>query len=275
MDLRARIEKAAEYIKEKSGFEPELGIILGTGLGSLGDYIDKVSVIDYADIPEFPVSTVFGHAGKLILGYLEGKRVVAMQGRFHYYEGYTMQEIAIPVRVMKQLGIKLLIASNACGGLNPDFKAGDIMIISDHINFMGTNPLIGPNLEDFGPRFPDMSEVYDKGIIELLEKVAASQGIKVHRGVYGAVSGPNYSTKAELSMMIKLGSDTVGMSTVPEAIVAKHCGLKVAGVSCITDMAIPDTMISPTHEEIVKVAESVKPRFVALIKQFVKEVQLQ
>jgi len=275
MDLRARIEKAAEYIKEKSGFEPELGIILGTGLGSLGDYIDKVSVIDYADIPEFPVSTVFGHAGKLILGYLEGKRVVAMQGRFHYYEGYTMQEITIPVRVMKQLGIKLLIASNACGGLNPSFKAGDIMVITDHINFMGTNPLIGSNLEDFGPRFPDMSEVYDKDIIELLEKVAASQGIKMHKGVYGAVSGPNYSTKAELSMMIKLGSDTVGMSTVPEAIVAKHCGLKVAGVSCITDMAIPDTMISPTHEEIVKVAESVKPRFVALIKQFVKEVQLQ
>lgn len=274
MDLRARIDKAAEYIKEKSGFEPEIGIILGTGLGSLGDYIEKVSVIDYADIPEFPVSTVFGHAGRLILGILEGKKVVAMQGRFHYYEGYTMQEVTIPVRVMKRLGIKLLVASNACGGLNPSFKAGDIMIITDHINFMGTNPLIGPNLEEFGPRFPDMSEVYDKGMAELLEKVAASQGIKVNKGVYGAVSGPNYCTKAELGMMIKLGSDTVGMSTVPEAIVARHCGLKVAGVSCITDMAIPDTMTAPTHEEIVKVAESVKPRFVSLIKQFVKEVQL-
>lgn len=274
MDLKSRIEKATEYIKEKSGFEPEIGIILGTGLGSLGDYIDEVSVIDYSDIPEFPISTVFGHAGRLILGYLEGKKVVAMQGRFHYYEGYTMQEITIPVRVMKQLGIKLLVASNACGGLNPSFKAGDIMIITDHINLMGTNPLIGPNLEDFGPRFPDMSEVYDKGMVKVLEKVAASQGIKVHNGVYGAISGPNYSTKAELSMMIKLGSDTVGMSTIPEAIVAKHCGLKVAGVSCITDMAIPDAMTAPTHEEIVKVAESVKPRFVSLIKQFVKEVQL-
>ncbi len=274
MDLRSRIEKAAEYIKEKSGFEPEIGIILGTGLGSLGDYIDEVSVIDYADIPEFPVSTVFGHAGRLILGTLEGKKVVAMQGRFHYYEGYTMQEVTIPVRVMKQLGIKLLIASNACGGLNPDFQAGDIMIITDHINLMGTNPLIGPNLDDFGPRFPDMSEVYDKGMIEILEKVAASQGIKVQEGVYGAVSGPNYSTKAELRMLIRLGSDTVGMSTVPEAIAARHCGLKVAGISCITDMAIPDTMVPPTHEEIVKVAESVKPKFVSLVKQFVKEVQL-
>ena len=274
MDLRARIEKATDYIKEKSGFKPEIGIILGTGLGSLGDYIDKVSVIDYSDIPEFPVSTVFGHAGRLILGILEGKKVVAMQGRFHYYEGYTMQEITMPVRVMKQLGIKLLVASNACGGLNPSFKAGDIMIINDHINFMGSNPLIGPNLEAFGPRFPDMSEVYDKGMVKILNKAAASQGIKVHNGVYGAISGPNYSTKAELGMMIKLGSDTVGMSTIPEAIVARHCGLKVAGVSCITDMAIPDTMTSPTHEEIVKVAESVKPRFVSLIKQFVKEVQL-
>jgi purine-nucleoside phosphorylase len=274
MELRERIERAAEYIREKSGFEPEIGIILGTGLGSLGDHIEKEAVIDYADIPGFPVSTVFGHAGRLILGMLEGKKVIAMQGRFHYYEGYSMQEITLPVRVMKQLGIKLLVASNAAGGLNPEFEAGDIMIIKDHINFMGTNPLIGPNFEDFGPRFPDMSEVYDKDLSELLEKVAASQGIKVHKGVYGAVSGPNYCTKAELTMMIRLGSDAVGMSTVPEAIVAKHCGLMVAGISCITDMAIPDTMTAPTHEEIVKVAESVKPKFTALVKQFVKEVQL-
>jgi purine-nucleoside phosphorylase len=274
MDLRARIGASAEYIKEKSGFEPEIGIILGTGLGSLGDFIEKVAVIEYSDIPEFPVSTVFGHAGRLILGYLEGKKVIAMQGRFHYYEGYTMQEVTIPVRVMKQLGIKLLVASNACGGLNPDFNAGDIMIITDHINFMGTNPLMGPNLDEFGPRFPDMSSVYDRDMIKVLEKVAAESGILIHKGIYGAVSGPNYSTKAELRMMIRLGSDTVGMSTVPEAIVAKHCGLKVAGISCITDMAIPDTMTAPTHEEIVRVAESVKPRFVTLVKQFIKEVQL-
>ncbi|HPA54398.1 MAG TPA: purine-nucleoside phosphorylase [Bacillota bacterium] len=274
MELRERIEKSTDFIRENSGFEPETGIVLGTGLGSLADYIDKEAVIDYKGIPEFPVSTVLGHEGRLILGRLEGKKVIAMQGRFHYYEGYTMQEVTIPVRVMKQLGIKLLVASNACGGLNPNFAAGDIMIITDHINFMGTNPLIGPNLEEFGPRFPDMSQVYDKELVELLEKIAASQGIRVHKGVYGAVSGPNYCTKAELSMMIKLGADTVGMSTVPETIAARHCGLKVAGVSCITDMAIPDTMTAPSHEEIVKVAESVKPRFVSLVKQFIKEVRL-
>lgn len=274
MSLLERIERATEYIKGKTGLEPEIGIILGTGLGSLADHIEKEAVIDYADIPGFPVSTVFGHAGKLILGRLEGKKVVAMQGRFHFYEGYSMQEITLPVRVMKRLGIKLLVASNAAGGLNPEFNAGEIMIIKDHINFMGTNPLIGPNYDEFGPRFPDMSEVYDRDLMELLEKAAASQGIKVHKGVYGAVSGPNYCTKAELRMMIKLGSDAVGMSTVPEAIVARHCGLKVTGISCITDMAIPDNMTPPTHEEIVRVAESVKPKFTAIVKQFVKEVQL-
>ncbi|MGE5632493.1 MAG: purine-nucleoside phosphorylase [Caulobacteraceae bacterium] len=274
MDLKGRIEKATDYIKSRIDFEPEIGIILGTGLGSLGDFIENSTVIDYADIPEFPVSTVFGHAGRLIIGMLEGKKVVAMQGRFHYYEGYTMQEITIPVRVMKMLGIKLLIASNACGGLNPAFKAGDIMVISDHINLMGSNPLLGPNLDEFGPRFPDMSEVYDRESIKLLERVADSLGFKIHKGTYGAVSGPNYSTKSELRMMIKIGCDTVGMSTIPEAIVARHCGLRVAGISCITDMAIPGIMVAPTHEEIVKVAESVKPRFVSLVKQFVKEVQL-
>lgn len=274
MELGKRIDTAAEYIKSKSGFEPEIGIILGTGLGSLGDQIEAVSIIDYSEIPEFPVSTVFGHAGRLIMGWLEGKKVIAMQGRFHFYEGYSMQEVTIPVRVMKKLGIKLLFASNAAGGLNPAFKAGDMMIITDHINLMGSNPLLGPNLEEFGPRFPDMSEAYDRDLVELLQKVAADKGIKVHKGVYGAISGPPYETKAELRMMIKLGFDTVGMSTIPEVITAKHCGLKVAGISCVTDMAIPDSMTAPSHEEIVKVAEEAKPKFMALVKQFVKEVQL-
>lgn len=272
--LRERIDIATRYIESKLDFKPEVGIVLGTGLGSLAEYIENPVVIEYADIPEFPVSTVFGHAGRLLIGTLEGKKVIAMQGRFHYYEGYTMQEITIPVRVMKKLGIKLLIASNACGGLNPAFKAGDIMIITDHINFMGSNPLLGPNLDEFGPRFPDMSEVYDKALVKKLEEAAQTLDIKVQKGVYSAVSGPNYATKAELSMLIRLGSDTIGMSTVPEAIIARHCGLKVVGVSCITDMAIPDTMTSPSHEEIVKVAESVKPKFVKLVKQFVKEVSL-
>jgi purine-nucleoside phosphorylase len=217
---------------------------------------------------------VFGHAGRMIFGQLEGKNVVAMQGRFHYYEGYTMQEVTLPVRVMKKIGVKTLVVSNACGGLNPAFAAGDIMLISDHINMIGTNPLIGTNLDEFGPRFPDMSQVYEKDYIKLMEDIAGKSGIKVHKGVYCAISGPNYLTKAELRMLITLGSDTVGMSTIPETIVAKHAGLKVLGISCITDMAIPDIMSAPSHEEIVKVAEGVKPRFVSLTKQFIKEVQI-
>lgn len=269
-----RINKAADFIKSKMQFEPEIGIILGTGLGSLGEHIENPTIVDYADIPEFPVSTVVGHAGRLIAGTLEGKKVLAMQGRFHYYEGYSMQDVTLPVRVMKKLGIKLLIVSNACGGLNPNFKAGDIMLITDHINLIGNNPLIGPNLEEFGPRFPDMSEVYSKELLRQLEEVATKMDIKVQKGIYCAISGPNYLSKAELTMLIRLGSDTVGMSTIPEAMVARHSGLKTVGISCITDMAIPDTMHSPTHEEIVAVAESVKPRFVSLVKQFVKEVRL-
>lgn len=269
-----RINKAADFISSKIDFKPEIGIILGTGLGSLAEYIENPIIIDYKDIPEFPVSTVVGHAGRLLIGNLEGKKVIAMQGRFHYYEGYSMQDITLPVRVMKILGIKLLIASNACGGLNPDFIAGDVMSITDHINMMGSNPLIGANLEEFGPRFPDMSEVYNKEYIDQLQNIAAIQNIRLKQGVYCAVSGPNYASKAELKMLIIIGADAIGMSTIPECMVARHSGLKVLGVSCITDMAIPDTMTSPSHEEIVKVAEGVKPKFVSLLKQFIKEVQL-
>jgi purine-nucleoside phosphorylase len=274
MKYLERINKASDFIKSQIDFQPEIGIILGTGLGSLAEYIENPIIIDYKDIPEFPVSTVVGHAGRLLLGTLEGKKVIAMQGRFHYYEGYTMQDITLPVRAMKVLGIKLLIASNACGGLNAAFSAGDIMAITDHINMMGSNPLIGANLEQFGPRFPDMSEVYNREYISQLQSVANKLEIKLQEGVYCAISGPNYLSKAELKMLIAIGADTVGMSTIPECMVARHSGLKVLGVSCITDMAIPDTMTSPTHEEIVKVAEGVKPRFVNLLKQFIKEVQL-
>jgi purine-nucleoside phosphorylase len=274
MPLMERIIKATDYIKNKIDVTPEIGIILGTGLGSLAEHIENPIVIDYSDIPEFPVSTVVGHAGRLLIGTLEGKNVIAMQGRFHYYEGYPMQDVTLPVRVMKLLGIKLLLVSNACGGLNPSFKAGDIMVITDHINMMGNNPLIGANLEEFGPRFPDMSNVYDKDLVTFMEGISNKIDIRVQKGVYCAISGPNYLSKAELRMLITIGSDTVGMSTIPEAVVAKHSGLKVVGLSCITDMAIPDTMTSPSHEEIVKVAEGVKPRFVSLVKQFIKEVQL-
>lgn len=274
MNYLERINKVADFISSKIDFKPEIGIILGTGLGSLTEYIENPIIIEYKDIPEFPVSTVAGHAGRLLIGTLEGKKVIAMQGRFHYYEGYSMQDITLPVRTMKVLGVKLLIVSNACGGLNPNFNAGDIMVITDHINMMGSNPLIGANLDEFGPRFPDMSEVYSKEYISKLQAIAKAKDIKLQQGVYCAISGPNYASKAELRMLITIGADTIGMSTIPECMAARHSGLKVLGVSCITDMAIPDTMTSPTHEEILKVAEGVKPKFVSLLSQFIKEVQL-
>lgn len=273
MDYRNSIEKAFNYVKNKIPNNPQIGIILGTGLGSLAEYIENPVFIDYKEIPEFPISTVEGHTGRLIYGILEGKRIIAMQGRFHYYEGYSMKEITLPIRVMSKLGINILLVSNACGGLNNRFSAGDIMIIQDHINLIGSNPLIGPNLDEYGPRFPDMSQVYDKEYIKLCTKIAKEIDVNIKKGVYCAISGPNYMSKAELKMLITLGADAVGMSTAPEAIVAKHSGIKVFGLSCITDMAIPDTLVPPTHEEVVRVAELAKPRFVNLVKHFVKEVQ--
>lgn len=273
MEYINNINKAYNYIIDKIPHEPDIGIVLGTGLGSLAEYITEPIFIEYKDIPEFPVSTVSGHAGRLIYGNLEGKKVIAMQGRFHYYEGYSMKDITLPIRVMSKLGIKMLIISNACGGLNEEFSAGDIMLIEDHINFIGDSPLIGVNLEEFGPRFPDMTNVYSKDLLELCNEVANKAGIKVQKGVYCAISGPNYNTKAELRMLIKIGANTVGMSTVPEAIVAKHSGIKVLGLSCITDMALPDTLAPLSHEEVVRVAELTKPKFVSLVKNFIKEVK--
>ncbi len=273
MEYRERINKAVDFLTEKTAaFKPEFGIILGTGLGALTEKIDAAYEIDYKDIPEFPVSTVAGHEGKLIFGTLSGKKIVAMKGRFHFYEGYPMTDVTLPVRVMKKLGAETLIVSNACGGLNPAFKPGDIMVITDHINFIGTNPLIGRNLDEFGPRFPDMYEVYDKKAKAILQRIGEENGFKVQEGVYTAVSGPNYASKAELRMLIKMGSDTIGMSTIPEAIVAKHSGMRVIGISCITDMAIPDTMVPPDHHEILKVAEGAKAKFTLLVEKLVQEV---
>ncbi len=272
MEYLNSIEKAYNYIKDRIPSAPKIGIVLGTGLGSLAEYIEEPVYIDYKDIPMFPVSTVAGHAGRIIYGNLEGKKVIAMQGRFHFYEGYDMKEITLPIRVMSKLGIKVLLVSNACGGLNKEFNAGDIMLIEDHINFMGDSPLIGANLDEFGPRFPDMSEVYSKSLINLCSEIADRIGIKVQKGVYCAISGPNYNTKAELKMLIKIGANAVGMSTVPEATVARHSGIKVLGLSCITDMAIPDTLVPLSHEEVVRVAELAKPKFVSLVKHFIKEV---
>lgn len=274
MNYIDRIDKAYEYISNLLPCKPEIGIVLGSGLGTLADYIENKIVINYKNIPDFPISTVEGHEGLFIFGDLEGKKVLAMQGRFHYYEGYSMKDITLPIRVMKKLGIGILILSNACGALNKSFKPGDIMIIKDHINLLGDNPLIGENLSEFGPRFPDMSLPYDPGLIEICKNAASKLGIRIHEGVYTAVSGPNYETKAELNMLIVIGSDAVGMSTIPEAIVARHCNMKILGLSCITDMALPDDLVPLTHEEVIKVAELAKPRFVNLVKEFIKEVTL-
>ncbi|NLM43152.1 MAG: purine-nucleoside phosphorylase [Clostridiales bacterium] len=272
MNYIDRIDDAYDYIKKLLPSKPQIGIILGTGLGTLADYIENRIIIDYKDIPQFPVSTVEGHAGRFIFGDLEGKKVLAMQGRFHYYEGYSMKEVTLPVRVMKKIGIDILIITNACGGLNDAFSPGELMLIKDHINLMGDNPLIGPNLSEFGPRFPDMSQVYNPELIEICKTVASRLNITIREGVYAAISGPYYQSKAELRMLIKIGADAVGMSTIPEAIVARHCNIKVLGLSCITDMALPDTLVSLTHEEVLRVAELTKPRFINLLKQFIKEV---
>lgn len=266
--------EASTFIESKINFNPEIGLILGSGLGSLANEIEEALVIKYEDIPNFPISTVEGHEGQLVVGNLQGKKVIAMQGRFHYYEGYSMQQVTFPVRVMKALGIKMLLVTNACGGMNPELYPGALMFIEDHINFTGDNPLIGSNDETLGPRFPDMSHAYDKELIELGEKVGKKIGIETKKGIYVAISGPNYMSAAELSMLRKLGADTLGMSTVPEVIVAKHAGLKVLGISCVTDMAIADTLEPLEHEKVVEVANQTKPKFIRLVKNIIQEVNL-
>lgn len=274
MNLLQKINEAVEVIKSKVDITPEIGLILGSGLGTLADEIEDKVAVPYEEIPHFPKSTVSGHAGRLVIGKLEGKKVVAMQGRFHYYEGYSLQEVTFPVYVMHALGIKGLVVTNACGGLNKNFAAGDLMLITDHINTYFTNPLIGPNYEELGPRFPDMSEAYNREFIAIAERVADKLNIKVQKGVYAPVTGPSYCTPAELRMLITLGGDTVGMSTVPEVIVANYLGIKVLGISCITDMAIPDELEPLTHEQVVKIANQTRPKFISLVKGWLKEVAL-
>ncbi|GAB6087805.1 purine-nucleoside phosphorylase [Alkaliphilus crotonatoxidans] len=272
--LIEKINEAKKCLQEKISQQPEVGLILGSGLGDLADEIEDAVVIDYADIPNFPVSTVEGHAGQLIIGRLEGKMVMAMKGRFHFYEGYTMTEVTFPVRVMQALGVKLLIVTNACGGLNPKLHPGALMIINDHINFMGTNPLMGKNEPELGPRFPDLSRAYDPQLISLAHEVGNKLAIETFEGVYLAISGPNYFSKAELRMVTRFGADTIGMSTVPEVITAAHGGLKTLGISCVTDMAIPDSLESISHEQVMEVANQTKPKFIKLVKAIIKEVEL-
>lgn len=274
-ELRNKINEALNFIRTKTSSQPSIGIILGTGLGGLVKEIDIECVIDYDDIPHFPVSTVESHHGKLIFGKLGGIDVVAMQGRFHYYEGYTMQQITFPVRVMSKkvgLGVDTLFISNAGGGLNPEFEKGDLMIMTDHINLIGDNPLIGPNDDELGPRFPDMSEPYSKELISLAEKVAQEENIKVRKGVYVALAGPNLETRAEYRFLRTIGADAVGMSTVPENIVANHMGIKCFGMTIITDLCDPDNLQPVTVEEVIAVAKEAEPKMTLLLKKIIERL---
>ncbi|MCK5535509.1 MAG: purine-nucleoside phosphorylase [Bacteroidales bacterium] len=265
------IEESSEFIKTKISQQPELAIILGTGLGGLADEIQADVKIPYSQIPNFPVSTVEGHEGQLIFGKLGGKYIVAMQGRFHYYEGYNMQEVTFPIRVLKMLGIDFLIVSNASGGVNPDFEIGDIMLINDHINFFPEHPLRGPNDSKMGPRFPDMSGTYNKELILKTKEVAKELGIKLQEGIYLGVSGPTFETPAEYVFYRRTGADTVGMSTVPEVIVARHMNMTVLGLSVITDLGVPGKIIEVTHEEVQIVAKQAEIKMTNLITKFLEK----
>ena len=263
-----RIQETAEFLRSKMHTNPETAIILGTGLGSLVGEITEKYEISYQDIPHFPVSTVEGHSGKLIFGKLGNKDIMAMQGRFHFYEGYSMKEVTFPIRVMKELGIRTLFVSNAAGGMSPNFEIGDLMIITDHINFFPEHPLRGKNIP-YGPRFPDMSEAYNKNLIQKADKIAEEKGIKVQHGIYLGTQGPTFETPAEYKMFHILGADAVGMSTVPEVIVANHCGIKVFGVSVITDLGVEGKIVEVTHEEVQKAADEAQPRMTTIMRELI------
>lgn len=264
-----KIKETAAFIKAKVNDIPTTAIILGTGLGELVNHIDITDELNYQDIPNFPVSTVEGHSGKLIFGNLGNKRVMAMQGRFHFYEGYCMQQVTFPVRVMKALGVNTLFVSNAAGGMNPDFQIGDIMIITDHINLFPEHPLRGKNFPT-GPRFPDMHETYDLKLIAEADKIAEEKGIRVMHGVYVGVQGPTFETPAEYKMYHRLGGDAVGMSTVPEVIVAHHCGIRTFGISIITDLGLEDTPVEVSHEEVQVAANKAQPLMTEIMREMIR-----
>lgn len=266
------MNKSIDYIKGKIKNQPEIGIVLGSGLGDFADSIEDKIEIPYTEIPGFPVSTVKGHDGKLIFGKINSKEVCVMKGRIHYYEGYDIKGVVYPIEVLAGLGIKTLILTNAAGGVNTDFEPADLMIINDHINIMGKNPLIGPNDEDLGPRFPDMTDLYNKDLIEVAEKSAKKLGIDIKEGVYMYFTGPSYETAAEVRMARILGADAVGMSTVPEAIIARYRGLKILGISTITNMStgILDTPLD--HTEVVEVGQEVAGKFKELLKEIIEEI---
>ena len=265
MDNTAKIFSAAEYIRSRVSVRPAIGLVLGSGLGDFADTLEDAIRIPYADIPNFPVPSIPGHSGALVFGRKCGREVVVMQGRIHYYEGLSQQEITLPIRVLAALGVKTLVLTNACGGVNLSFTPGDLMLISDHINYSGANPLMGPNFDAFGPRFPDMSDLYTASLRAAIKEKAAEAGIPLQEGVYAMYSGPNYETPAEIRMFRILGADTVGMSTVPEALVAGHCGMQVVGVSCVTNMAAGVLPVKLSHAEVTETANRVSVKFRKLI----------
>ena len=265
-------EEAAAYIRQQTSIQPEVGLILGSGLGVLADYITDATTIAYGDIPHFPISTVEGHAGELLIGRLNGRPVVLMKGRFHMYEGYAPELTSFPVRVMKELGVSKLVVTNAAGGINTDYEPGDLMLISDHINLTGRNPLIGPNEDRFGVRFPDMSEPYSRRLRALAQETAQAAGFSLREGVYIGVLGPSYETPAEIRMMRTLGADAVGMSTIAEVVAARHCLIEVLGISCISNMASGILDQPLTHEEVMETTERVKNRFLQLVSDVVPKL---
>lgn len=272
MTLSERIAAAAAYLEENMPFVPQMGLILGSGLGDYADSLEEAVRIPYSQIPHFPQPTVAGHVGAMVFGRKNGKPVVALQGRIHYYEGLAQREITLPVRVLAAIGVKQLLLTNACGGVNLHFAPGDLMLISDHVNLSGDNPLIGPNLDEFGPRFPDMSDLYTASLRGTVKQIAAQNGIALQEGVYGMYSGPNYETPAEIRMFRVLGADVVGMSTVPEALVAGHCGMQVIGISCVTNMAAGVLPQKLDHSEVMETAVRVRDKFQKLLDLILSNV---
>ncbi len=272
-ELKEKIDAAAQYIRQRSKITPEFGIILGTGLNALAGQIEAAVEIPYADIPNFPAPTIEHHTGVLHTGTIKGRPIVAMEGRFHYYEGHSLEDITLPVRVMRALGAGILIISASGGGMNPNHDIGDILIIEDHINLMGVNPLIGPNDESLGPRYPDMCEPYDRELIALAEKVSMEENIRAHRGVYVAVAGPNLETRAEYRMLRTMGADVVGMSTVPEVLVAVHAGFRVLGLVAITDRCLPDALKPVRIEEIIRIANEAEPKLTGIVARVIAEAK--
>lgn len=272
MNYVEQVKDAVKYITAHTSIKPEAGIILGTGLGALAKEIEVVNRLEYKDIPHFPVSTVESHQGELLLGYLEGKPVVAMRGRFHSYEGYTMKQVTFPVRVMKLLGVKLLMVSNASGGLNPDYQISDLMILNDHIDLFPENPLTGKNFDEFGPRFPDMSDTYNRNLVDKALEIAKKHGIAAHQGVYVGVKGPNLETPAEYKYLRIIGGDAVGMSTVPEVLVARHMGLPVFAISAITDIGVEGKIKKVSLDDVINAANRAEPGMTTIIRELLKTV---